>query len=277
MDIYNDKRLHPGFDNLIKEHYKDFYDTVFISFTPFFKIGNDDLPNCNFQKAHQITFEQAQQERDIFKKMPKPKARIYSYQNDNYPGDKAILEKGIAVSWEEVKTGCGFENIGDINKALKTSIGVYKSVFEKEDFVTRLLNFTATNKVFLPTEGHFEVFSKVEILKAFRLLGKTTIFIEDESQEQKIELDISDITIEKFIDAISFKDYYLYDKEREILFAVGWDDFFFLICSNAENIKQLNSDLDFEGFYCNETTEASWEMTKEEIKIGLEKEIQIKL
>lgn len=31
IDIYNDKRLHPGFDNLIKAHYTDFYDTVLLA------------------------------------------------------------------------------------------------------------------------------------------------------------------------------------------------------------------------------------------------------
>jgi hypothetical protein len=38
MDIFTEKRLHPGHDNPINLHYKENFDTVFIAFSPFFKI-----------------------------------------------------------------------------------------------------------------------------------------------------------------------------------------------------------------------------------------------
>src|SRR5205823_3395188 len=103
-------------------------------------------------------------------------------------------------------------------------------------------------------------------------LNKKAIIIEDEFHEKQVELDIRDISNNKFVEAVDFKDYFIYDTDKELLFAVDWDDFFFLICSNKDNLDKVISTLNFEGFYCNEYTESAWELTKEELNAGLEKE-----
>jgi len=272
MDIYNEKFLHPGEDNPVKEHYKDFYDTVFIAFSPFFKIKDNAVINPDFQKSHIISFDEAKEAIPILKKNPQLNASIYSYHNNNYPTEKQILENGISVSWDDIRQSCDFKSYSDIYKALRTSIGGYKQVFMRADLSNRLLDFTKSNQIFIPTEGHFETLSKIKLLKAFQLLDKKTIVVEDEFYEKKTEIDITNISNEKFVEAIAFKDYYIYDTDKQLLFAVGWDDFFFLICSNKDSLKKINDNLNFEGFYCNDNTELGWELTKEEWKEGLDKE-----
>lgn len=249
MDIFEEPRnLHPGHDQLIKEHYAKHFDTIFIAFSPFFKIQNSDSPNT----IH--------------------RAFIGSYDNNYYPKDEEIYESGTSVRWNDIRTLCGFSSFGDINKALKTSIGAYREVFERPDLTEKLWNCTNDNHIFYPSEGHFEVLSKIEIFKAFRLLNKSVIVIEEEFYSRKKEINVTSFDEKQFVDAISFKDYYLYDESRELLFAVDWDDFFFLICSDKQNVDKIVDTLSIEGFYCDETTEATWELTWQEINEGLAKE-----
>jgi hypothetical protein len=274
MDIFTEKRLHPGQDNPINLHYKNYFDTVYIAFSPFFKIKQGNFTKEGRQKSRQITFEQAQAENEIFQKMPKPAADIYSYDNANYPDDEEIYLNAEQVSWKDIKEGCEFESYGDINKALKTSIGAYKKVFQKIGLAKRLSDFTAANQIYHPTEGHFEILSKREIFKAFHLLNKTELNLEEEFCLTKKELNIASITERKFVDAVNFKDYFIYDVGKEILFAIDWDDFFFLICSSKQHVDTIVSQLNFEGFYCDDVTEVAWELTREEIEAGVQKEKQ---
>lgn len=276
MDIFADKRLHPGHNTPVKQHYKGYFDAVFIAFSPFFRMTNGNFLQDGHQKSKQITFEQLQAEDDIFQKMPSSAADIYSYDNENYPTDEEIYEKAEQITWSEIKEGCGFQSFGDINKALKTSIGAYRNVFTRPDLAKILSEFTTANQIYYPTEGHFEILSKKEILKAFCLLDKKELAVEEEFCLNKKELSIVSITEKEFVEAINFKDYFIYDTNKELLFAVDWDDFFFLICSSKQNVDTLIRTLNFEGFYCDNIIEAAWELTREEIEAGLQKEQQQK-
>lgn len=275
MDIFVEKQLHPGQGNLIIQHYKGYFESVFLAFSPFFKLKHSNFTQQGGQKSKQITFEEAQEANEIFNKIPKFSADIYSYDNKNYPDDQEIYLNAKPVSWKEIKTGCGFESSGEINKALKTSIGAYRKVFQRPDLAKRLSNFTTANQIYHPVEGHFEILSKKEIYKAFHLLSRTELVIEDECCDSRKELNIASLMEKDFIEGVNFKDYFIYDNQKELLFAVDWDDFFFLICSSKENIDRLVSTLNFEGFYCDDTTETAWELTIGEIEAGIQKERQI--
>jgi hypothetical protein len=112
----------------------------------------------------------------------------------------------------------------------------------------------------------------MKIFNAFQILNKKKIVIEEEFRLNKREVDITIINQKHFAEAVYAKDYFIYDVDKEVLFAIDWDDFFFLICSNGKNVETIVNTLDFDGFYCNDRTEAAWEFTREEIEIGLQKE-----
>jgi hypothetical protein len=112
----------------------------------------------------------------------------------------------------------------------------------------------------------------MKIFNAFQILNKKKIVIEEEFRLNKREVDITIINQKHFAEAVYAKDYFIYDIDKEVLFAIDWDDFFFLICSNRKNIETIVNSLSFEGFYCGHRTEAAWEFTREEIEAGLQKE-----
>jgi hypothetical protein len=98
MEIFEEKRLHPGQDTPFKQHYKEQFDTVFLAFSPFFKIKNGSSSQEGLQKSRQITFEQAQASHDFLRTIPKLAANIYSYENEVYPNDADIYLKAESVS-----------------------------------------------------------------------------------------------------------------------------------------------------------------------------------
>ncbi|MBA3769583.1 MAG: DUF2711 family protein [Blastocatellia bacterium] len=141
-----------------------------------------------------------------------------------------------------------------MNKALTTTIGGYRAVFSRHDLADRLLQYAERERVFLPEEGKFDVFSKIAMLRAFRRLGKAFIVIHDEFLEKKVTLDIRGLTDEEFCNNLEYKDYYTCDIDEEILFAIDWDDFFFLIAAAPTTIQSILVDESFEGFFCDDST-----------------------
>ena len=268
MNIFEERKFYPSEEISIKEHYSGTFDSVFLAFNPFFRVDETHLDKPSFQRVHQITypeFKKVNPDLDI----PESLGDIYSNEKPDYPTAEEVLLHGAVVRWEEVRVGCRFESFVELNKALATTIGGYRRELKRKDLADRLLAYSETEKVFLPEEGTFDVFTKVAILKTFRKLNKGFIVIENEYLDKKETIDIRTITDEEFCKQIEFKDYYIYDIEQEILFAVDWDDFFFLICSTASNLTEILSDGIFEGFYCDDGTRTYWEFTEEELQKGL--------
>ncbi|MCY7375334.1 MAG: DUF2711 family protein [Pyrinomonadaceae bacterium] len=276
MDIFIKKLFYPDFETSFLNHFKGFYDSVFIAFSPFFKLANNEIENPSVQKSHQITYEQLKSEVKEFAKIPEFKAKIFSQKNENYPDDKAIAESGKIITWQEIKEKALFKDFGEINKALKTSIGGYREVFEKSKLLEKLNFVTEKEQIFHPNEGNFAPLVKIQIYKTLKYLNKTEILVIDEYLETEKELDLNTISLDEFVEKVKVKDYYIYPKDKSILFSIDWDSFFFIICSNQPSINEVIKAGNFEGFSCLDTTEHSWEFTKEETLSLLELEKQMK-
>ena len=126
----------------IKDHFKAFYDTVFVAFLPFFQVDRQPADNANLKKAKQITFEEAKQEMEFLKDIPKPNAEIFSYSNNEYPTDEEIYKSGKIITWDSVVKGAGLAEYSDLNKALRTSIGAVRKIFQRPELTDKLNNFT---------------------------------------------------------------------------------------------------------------------------------------
>ena len=58
-DIFNN--IYPD-EGKIKDHFKDFYDTVFVAFLPFFQVDRQPSDLTNLKKSKQISYEEAKEE-----------------------------------------------------------------------------------------------------------------------------------------------------------------------------------------------------------------------
>ncbi|MFN4811027.1 MAG: DUF2711 family protein [Bacteroidota bacterium] len=264
-DIFADKKIYPH-EGKIKDHFKDFYEAVFVAFLPFFKVDRQNTDNTNFKKSKQITLEEAKQELDILKDIPPFNADIYSYSNKDFPADKEIFESGKTISWETVIKGSGLNANSELNKALRTSIGALRQVFCRPELTEKLNNYTSNQGIWHPTEGGFDTLSKIAIYKAFKLLDKNEIIVTHEFYETFSILELDKLTAFEFAEKVGYKDYFIYSSDKEILFTIEWDSFFFLIATGQEKMKEIISSKLFEGFLCSEKTVHNWDYEEAEIQ-----------
>lgn len=261
-NIFDEQRLYPH-QGTIKGHFKDHYNSVFIALLPFFQLDRKEADKSNLKKAKLLSHEEALKKIDFLKNLPEANREIYNYDNERYPSDKDIFREGIAILWKNIVKGSGLACYTELNTALRTSIGALNRNFTRPDLMEKLNNFTDYESIYHPTEGEFGILSKMAILEAFKLLGKNQILITDEFYENTTTIDLDRLTEYEFCDEIGGKDYYLYSADKEILFTIEWDSFFFLIATDHKKMDQLIASDLFEGFLCNDKTEHYWEYTFE--------------
>lgn len=272
MNNFLNKPLHPERDTPILQYYSACFDTVFIGFSPFFKFKATPFRNKGYKNAEQISLEELREKDPLFERIPQSNADIFSFDNEAYPSDDEILEQAESISRQDIKKAGNFGQVGEINKALKTSIGAYNPVFNRMDLANKLSDYALSNQFYFPVKGAFNVLSKKQIYRSFKFLGIHQLTIEQEFSQRHKTIHLEHFTEKEFCNTIAYHDYYIYDTNQKLLFAVDWDNFFFLICADRKTIETLVENMEFEGFYCDEHTRGNWELSPEEIKAGLHRE-----
>jgi hypothetical protein len=97
-------------------------------------------------------------------------------------------------------------------------------------------------------------------------LKKNHVIVINEYYDEMKELNFENISKEEFVDAVNFKDYYIFSKDESILFTISWDDFFFLIATKKENLKVVNGMTEIEGFIANDKDSHLWDWEEGEIE-----------
>ncbi len=256
-DIFEKKLLYPNGTRIL-EYFKDYYDSAFVALLPFFKVEKEIEDNENFSKF------------EILKSKSPIIESIRIYDNKNYPTDSEKFEKGEIVTWSRIVKEANFKDKTELLKALETSIGMYREVFKRPDLIEKLNAYTSKAKIWHPTEGEYDIYSKKSIFKTLELLGKTEIIVTDELCEEFKILNLEKLSEIEFINSIGNRDVYLYSSDKEILFSICWERFFFIIAMKESNMNKILPEELYEGFLCNKETEESWEFERKEIDELLE-------
>jgi hypothetical protein len=276
-DIFKEKNIYPTGEK-IKEHFRDFYDSVFVAYLPFFQVENHKSKTNNYKKLEKTTFAEAKKEVEILNNIQIPNAEIFSYSNEDYPTDLEIFDNGKIVKWETIIKEAKLKDKTELNKALRTSIGALREIFKKPKLSEKLNSFTAENSIWNPTEGTFDVFSKLGIYRTFKLFNKNEIIIVDEFFEKIYSINIAEISEYEFLEKVDFNDYYIYSSDKEILFTIEWDSFFFLIATDNNKMERIVSTKYFEGFLCDSETAHDWDYLPGELEkiLKIEKKQKLK-
>lgn len=261
-DIFQDN-IYPH-EGKIKAHFKGFYDEVFIAFLPFFKVDRQVNDGANMKKSEQISLEQAKEKMDVLKAIQSTNIEVFSYSNNDYPANGEIYKGGEIISWNKIVTGSGLADFIELNIALKTSIGALSNSYARPELTEKLNNYTSSQNIWHPTEGSFDALSKIAIYKTFQQFGKNQIIVTDEFYRTTSTLDLDKLTDFEFSEKVSYADYYLYSSDKEILFTIEWDSFFYLIATQKDKMKQILESNLFEGFLCDDETEHGWYHKEEE-------------
>ena len=157
------------------------------------------------------------------------------------------------------------KTIKKLNKALMTSIGGFKTKLQREDLLEILNQYTERENIWHPTEGAFDFFTKSSIFEILTINGIDKVVVEDEFYENRKTINLTDINKSDFCDKINFKDYYIYDKSKSILFAISWDYFFYFIAINERVFSKKTIETNFEGFWADEKCSHLWTWEEGEI------------
>lgn len=276
-NIFDDKNIYP-YNGPIKEHFQGFYENIFVGLLPFFKVENHYSEKNNYKKFEEISLEQVKEETDVLINIHSTGARIYNYSNKEYPTDIEIYNDGKIICWKTIANETKLKSVNQINKALRTSIGALRPIFRKPELSELLDNYTSNQNIWNPTEGQFDVFTKITIYKVFKLFCKTDIIIVDEFFERTTMLNLNEISDFEFSEKVGVNDYYIYSSDKEILFTMDWDSFFFLLASDKNKIETIISNNFFEGFLCDDKTTHDWDYFPNELNelLEIEKELELK-
>lgn len=261
MNIFTNDNIYPNEEIPVMEHFSEFYDSVFIAFLPFIRMNNDSGSE-SFKASEQITVEQAKAEIKELEPLKLENVEIFS-SNKDYPKEKEIYENGSKVIWQEIVSKTKLSNNTELNRALKTSIGAYHKKLERQDLLKRLNEYTDLEKIWHPTEGGFDVYAKQEIFRTFKHYNLNKIIAVDEFFDDSIELDLKELTELEFIEKVDYKKYYIYSSDKEILFTIEWDSYFYLIAVNGNKIEYIKNQ--FEGFIADKKTTHLWDWKEGEI------------
>ena len=264
--IFKNNNIYP-YNCKIKDHYKNYYETVFVGFLPFFTMENSENLTDNFMRTKKITFEEAVKDFEALKNIPDGCKGIYIYDGDEFPTDEEILAKGNIISWEDIVKGAGLNDKSELNRGLKTSIGALKEEYRKEEFAEKIRNYTSENSIFHPVEGRFDIFIKAAMYKIFKLFNKNKVKIVEEFYDKEKLVLLDEITEESFCEYINIDDRYIYSKDKEILFTIDWDSFFFILGTKNEAMMQkiISNNL-VDGFLCDSETSHYWDFKPGELE-----------
>ena len=263
MSEIENKNLYPDEETPVLKHYSEF-DSVYVGLLPFFKLDKEHCDTNSSKKV--ISLEEARKKDEIFDKIENySNMTIYS-SNECYPTDEEISQNGKKVLWNGIIQNTELNNYKELNKSLMTSIGAFNKKLERQDLLKILNQYSDKNNIWHPTEGAFDFFTKSSIFEILILNRIDEVVVEDEFYETKKTIDLANFCKSDFCKKIDFKDYYIYDKDKSILFAINWDYFFYFIAINETVFSKKSIETNFEGFWADEKSSHLWTWEEGEIE-----------
>lgn len=262
MSEIENKYLYPEEETPVLKHYSEF-DNVYVGLLPFFKLDKEHCDSKSSKKV--ISLEEARKKDEIFEKIENySNMTIYS-SNDCYPTEEEISKIGKKLLWNEIIQGSKLNDYRELNKALMTSIGAFKKILERQDLLKILNQYSDKNNIWHPTEGTFDFFTISSIFELLTLNGIEEVVVEDEFYENKKTIDLTRSNKGDFCEKIDCKDYYIYDRNKSILLAISWDNFFYFVAINEKVFSRKIIETHFEGFWADEKCSHLWTWKEGEI------------
>lgn len=257
-----------GTDSILKS-FKGEFKSCYILFHPFLQIkGENETVDRNSSSQENDIPDDI---KDLFKGIKLPtNATIYS-SNPNYPEEPEIIKNGISISWNEILNKSEkIESYQDIQKGLKTSIGAYRRIFQRDDLMKSLKEVLDENKYWSPKEDDINTTTKLLIFQIFKFLSiqRAVNLIYN---EEPTPIDLDKLDENSFCQ--TFNSSVIHSVEKEVVFSQDRDTFFCLMLTKKEETMQkIITKFQPEGILCDETTCLPWEFGNDEFQQMLDEE-----
>jgi hypothetical protein len=250
---------YPSYDESILGWYADAYDLAYIALHPFVRIPGLDPALCNPWTTH-INRSDLPADLDLLD-IIKSRENTEELNLSPHVVDELTLQRGVALSWNEVGKAVGFTNFADLNRALLTSIGALKTEYQDQTGAELLSRYCSSERIFPPSEGNFQASMQQNLSRVFRDSGVDRVEVAGEFDEEASPLKIDLLHSRQpwcSIDRIPHRAGRIFAADRSLLIVVDWDSFFTLICGKAERLQSIPVAELFEGFWCSPDTRHSW-------------------
>ncbi|WP_158988810.1 DUF2711 family protein [Mucilaginibacter sp. L196] len=170
--------------------------------------------------------------------------------------DKKEITK--TYTWAEMVSLTGFNDLNQLDIAMRNSIGGLNKNWKNEKDVEILQTVCTLNDIWIPSEGLFQDSLRSEMLLGIQEQGHHYMFVADGYGYERKLTYIPDFLIKDDIVLEWSGRENWYTNKNEILYTSHWDSHHTLLCSDKETIESILSKHPFEGFYCDAETEIYW-------------------
>lgn len=179
------------------------------------------------------------------------------FKPGTYPNRKCILTNCRPVSWAEVAKRTGLASNADIDVGLRTQIHGLKSEFSNQDYANRIELPTASDHILAPDEGGFSDLLHDRVLQSIQDLGHEWVWVGDEFGTERKLYWIDDLKNQES-GPTSGRCKNVFTPDKGLLWTTHWDSHFSFLCSSERNLLATQERYQFEGFFCDASTEVYW-------------------
>ena len=202
----------------ILNHYKGYFDSVYIILNPFFYLNSIKDDRLNF---------------------------------DDFPDKSEILEKCNPISWREIKNKLGIDDNLDLDFALRNYFQKKEHSNPEMKVAKNLRRLLDEERIMPPEAGETSSFVEDKSLRTFHKLGYKKLYISDEFVTEQKLYDTKCLFDNDLIHVSGS----LYPEDHKFLLTTNWENHCSYLCSSRSFIDEVLTMTDLEGFYAKDETE----------------------
>lgn len=209
----------------IRKHYPGF-ESTFLMFHPFLRIKN----------GHD---------------------KLIKFETGKWPKKHEITEHCELITWSEIIKQFGFKGIGPLDRAL--AFYHCATNFNDKEAYDTLIEALKDDSLFPPQVDNFPEILEDKLLEYLKQNEIYELFCYSDIDDVEQIFPIDDLLKAKGLT------YHvrLEDKEKQVFIVNDFDQRFSYIFGKTDFVKKLVSDLDLEGFYCDDMTIEAWSLIPE--------------
>ena len=179
-----------------------------------------------------------------------------SFKPETYPDRKVIIDNCEAVRWASVISLTELPSIAAIDIGLRTQIGGLNKEFANKAYATRLNALFDTDGIVPPADGQFSDLLHDHVLQFFQELGHGWTWVGDEHCTERRLYWIDDLK-GKDRNATA-RNCNVFAPDNSLLWTTHWDSHFSFLCGSRATLARVEQHNNFEGFFCDSSTEVFW-------------------
>jgi len=191
-----------------------------------------------------------------FIQMPKgwsEKKKSHPYEHV-YPSDEEILTLGTPVSWETVRTICGFSSLNEVALALGTA--TFKRPYQRPDLEKKVSD-SFSSDFYWPQEDRILVFLNKGILNDFSSNGAQNFYFSDPVFDSSGQVSIEKCTFST-ISELAPAEVIITDENLQSVFISQYDRCYTIFLSKQQNLEKKITLNNWEAIICNIGTKIEW-------------------